>query len=87
MTSLTFEDLRPFQGKVVRLTSTEAEVMLARVLLVDKEHQNVIVEVFSTDQPKRYERWGRGHSEAGWAIPFEFIASVSEGDDSDLGSR
>lgn len=76
MPSWSFENLRGFQGKRVRLTSTEGEGMLARVLSVDDEHQDLVVDVLSTNRPEAYERMGRRFDQAGWVIPFEFIAHI-----------
>jgi hypothetical protein len=73
-----FETLRGFERKIVRLTSTEGEVMIARVLSVDDEHQDVVVDVLSTNQPGRYERLGKKHDEGAWVIPFEYIADIAD---------
>jgi hypothetical protein len=70
------DKLRMSEGKVVRLTSTEGEVMTAKVLSVSDESQDVVVDVLSTDQPERYERFGKKHSEGAWAIPFDYISEV-----------
>ncbi|MGH9396159.1 MAG: hypothetical protein ACRD18_04840 [Terriglobia bacterium] len=77
MLSDDFERLRGFEGQIVRVTSTEGEVMVAKVLSVSEEHLDVVVDVLSTNQPERYERLGKKYTEGAWAIPFEFIASVS----------
>jgi hypothetical protein len=72
-----FENLRQFQDRVVRIRSTEGEVMVAKVVLVDQEHQDLIMDVLSTDQPDRYDRLGKKYDECAWAIPFEFIADIA----------
>ena len=51
--SVTAEEFRRFEGAVVRLASTEGEVMTAKVLLVSDEYQDVRVDVLSTNQPER----------------------------------
>ena len=77
MPSWDFEKLRAFEQKVVHLTSTEGEAMVARVLWVSEEHCDVTVVVLSTNQPERYVRLGRKHTEGAWVIPFEYIKDVS----------
>ena len=80
MRSITLEEVRRFEGAVVRLTSTEGEVMIARVLSVSDEYQDVLLDVLSTNQPERYERLGKKLNEAGWVIPFEYILEVQPQD-------
>jgi hypothetical protein len=72
--------LRAFEGKVVRLTSTEGEALLARVLHVSEDDQDVTIEILSTNQPERYIRLGKNYAEGAWAIPFDFIADVGLAD-------
>lgn len=72
-----FKDLVGFQGKRVRIASTEGEIIIAKVLSVGEEYEDLVVDVLSTNQPERYERLGRKHTEAGWVIPFQFIADIA----------
>ncbi len=76
MPSYDFDKLREFQGKLVRIATTEGEIIAAKVLSVDEEHQDVVLEVLSTNQPERYERLGKRHLEAGWVMPFEYILHI-----------
>lgn len=76
MGSFTSEQLRRFEGMVVRVTSTEGEVMTAKVLSVSEEYQDVLLDVLSTNQPERYERLGKKLNEAGWVIPIQYILEV-----------
>ena len=73
--------LRHFEGKVVRLTTTEDEIIIAKVLSVSDEHQDVVVDVLSTNQPERYVRLGKPHTEGAWAIPFAYLARVDRAGD------
>lgn len=77
MPTWNFQNLYPFQGKVVRLTSTEGEIMIAEVTFVDEEHEDISLGIKSTNQPERYERLGGRFDKGGWVMPFEFIADVS----------
>jgi len=76
MDSEAIKRLQKLEGEVVRLTSTEGEAMIAKVLSVSEEYQDVIVSVLSTNQPERYERLGKKYDEAAWAIPFEYVRDV-----------
>lgn len=69
--------LRQYEGKVVRLTSTEGEIMIAKIADVSEEEQDVTLDIFSTNQPERYTRMGKNYHEGAWAIPFDFIAEIS----------
>jgi len=70
------DKLRRSEGKVVRLTTTESETILARVVSVCDEEKDVVIDVISTNQPERYLRLGRKHTDGAWAIPFEYLARV-----------
>lgn len=76
MARWTYDNLRAFQGKVAHVWSTGGEAMTARVLLVDEEHGDLVLDVLATDQPERYERLGRHYRSAGWVMPFEFILEI-----------
>lgn len=73
--------LRQYEGKVVRLTSTEGEIMIAKVADVSEEEQDVTLDILSTNQPERYTRMGKNHQQGAWAIPFDFIADISPEED------
>ncbi|HEY3453038.1 MAG TPA: hypothetical protein VGK64_00440 [Bryobacteraceae bacterium] len=75
--------LRACEGKVVRLTSTEGEILSARVLYVSEEDEDVTIDILSTNQPERYVQMGKKYQESAWAIPFVFIAEIGSGDDCD----
>lgn len=77
MLSSYFEKLRGVEGKVIRINSTEGEVIVAKVLSVSEEHQDIVVDVLSTNQPERYAKLGKQYTEGAWVIPFEFIESIN----------
>lgn len=68
--------LRACEGAVVRLASTEGEILPARVLYVSEEEVDVIVDILSTNQPERCAGLGKKYQESAWAIPFAFTAKV-----------
>jgi hypothetical protein len=69
--------LRGLVNKRIRVTTTEGETFVGVVKLVDEEHQDLVHELLSTNQPQRYEKMGT--SIPGWyAIPFEYIEHVRE---------
>jgi hypothetical protein len=76
MKSMVQEELRKYEGRIARITSTEGEVIIAKVVWVSDEHQDVILDVLSTNQPERYERFGKKYNECAWVLPFEFIRDV-----------
>ncbi len=76
MTSDDLDRLRNSEGKIVRLTTTEDEVMTVKMVSFSDEHQDVVVDVLSTNQPERYLLLGKPHTEGAWAIPFAFLARL-----------
>jgi hypothetical protein len=79
------ELLKRLVNKMVCVTTTEGETFIGVIKLVDEEHQDLVYELLSTNQPQRYEKMGT--SVPGWyTIPFEYIEQVRE-DDQDTGLR
>jgi hemerythrin superfamily protein len=76
MNSEIAERLRKLESSLVRLSSTEGEVIIARLLSISEEHQDVVLDIISTSQPERYDRLGRQYNDGAWAIPFEYIRDV-----------
>jgi len=70
------QKLRANEGAVVQITSTEGEVLTARVLHVSEKDEDVTIDILSTNQPERYVLMGKSYKEGAWAIPFSFIASI-----------
>jgi len=77
MAEINFGMLRQFDGHVVLLRSTEGENMRARVVHVDREHQDIVLDILDTDQPARYESLGKPFARGSWVIPFGYIAEIS----------
>jgi c-di-GMP-binding flagellar brake protein YcgR len=73
--------LRKYEGKIVRLTSTEGEIMIAKIADISEEEHDVTLDILSTNQPERYAHMGKNYQDGAWAIPFEFIAAVGPGED------
>lgn len=76
MTPEDLDKLRNSEGKVVRLTTTEGETMTVKIVSVSEEYQDVVVDVLSTNQPERYLRLGKPHTDGAWVIPIEFLARL-----------
>jgi hypothetical protein len=79
MTRTIGDILRRYEGKTVRIVSTEGEIMTVKVLSVSDPYQDVIVDVLSTNQPERYTRLDRKYNEGSWAVPLEYIQAVEPG--------
>jgi hypothetical protein len=73
--------LPSYEGKRVRIVSTEGESLLARILHVSGEQEDVVLDILSTDQPDRYVKLGKRPEDSSWAIPFAFIAKIDPVDD------
>jgi hypothetical protein len=78
MNSQIAERLRKLEGGLVRLSSTEGEVIISRLLSMSEEHQDVVLDLISTSQPERYDRLGRKYNDGAWVIPFEYIRDVQQ---------
>jgi hypothetical protein len=75
------KQLHAFEGKVVRIKSTEGEIVSARILHVSEENEDVTIDILSTNHPERYLQMGKRYQESAWAIPFAFIAEIGSGED------
>jgi hypothetical protein len=76
MNSQIAERLRKLESGLVRLSSTEGEVIIARLLSISEEHQDVVLDIISTSQPERYDHLGGKYNDGAWVIPFEYIRDV-----------
>ena len=70
--------LRDMVGRVVTITSTEGEVIVAKVRFVSHEHRDVTYELICSNQPERY-RGTVGPQGPLYVIPIEYISKVEEG--------
>jgi hypothetical protein len=77
------ENYRKFIGKKVRITTTEGEVVISKLLSVDSEHKDLIHDLISTNAPERYHKMGKPDAKGLYALPFEFIASIEISDASE----
>jgi hypothetical protein len=58
------------------LRTTEGERIRATVVHVDREHEDVVLDVLETDRPERYVRMGRAVGDSSWVVPVEFIGEI-----------
>ena len=52
---MTIDELKPFQDCEVILDLNDGEVLRAKVLFVDFEYEDIIVDVLETNQPEHYK--------------------------------
>jgi hypothetical protein len=79
MSTLSYRTLCAFEGQIAVLRTTEGERIRATVVHVDREHEDVVLDVLETDSPERYARMGRAIGDTSWVIPFEFIGEIRRG--------
>ena len=73
------EDMLTLSGAVdkrVRILTTEGERLIAKVVWVDTEHNDVIYDLVSTTTPKLYERFGNLSEQGSYVIPFSHISKI-----------
>jgi len=68
-------ELRPFQDHQVVLRLKDGETLKARVVLVDMEYEDIIVDVVETTQPEHYKL-----PNASYTIPASDILTVAVSD-------
>jgi hypothetical protein len=66
-------------GKIVRLTSFDAEVIVAKIVLVDPMDEEIVYEMLSTTGESKYEKFD--HQPA-YLLRFSDISTVSDATDS-----
>lgn len=52
---MTLAELKPLWNSVVTLRTTDGEVLKAKIVWVDEEYDDIIVEVIDTNQPDHYK--------------------------------
>ena len=74
---MTFAEMKRFEDKLALLKCADGEVIKAKVLFVDEEYADVILDVASTS---KMEKWQKGHpnSDAAYVIPLAEIEFVQE---------
>ena len=65
--------LKSSVDKVVKIHCSDGEVLIAKVIFVWDEYEDVSVDVVSTDRPEKYEKYG---PDAAHTLNFKDILSV-----------
>jgi len=73
MTPNDFETLKASKDKVVRIDTLDGETLIAKVLLVSEEDEDVVFELISTTHEGQYEKFDQ---QPAYAIDFKKIKSV-----------
>ena len=73
---MTISELEEFQDGVVVLHLNDGEVVTGRINFVDREYEDIIVDVLQTSAPERYKE----HNAAVYAIKIGDVASVTRVD-------
>jgi hypothetical protein len=71
MTPSELEILKVSVDKVVRIVATDGQVLLAKVLLVDEEAEDIVYDLVWTDRPDKYEKLD---IQPAYSLPFHAIA-------------
>jgi len=75
MVVMTIDELKPFEDKTVVLRLNDGEVARVKILFVDIEHEDIIVDIAETARPDKY----RGDiSSSAFAILAAELISVEE---------
>lgn len=74
---MIFSTMKSFQDRLVLLKCADGEAIKAKVLFVDEEYQDVILNVVSTDKPGKWPS-GNPSSDSVYAIPLSEIVTVEE---------
>jgi hypothetical protein len=73
MTTNDLETLKASKDKVVKITTSDGETLIAKVLLVSEEDEDVLFELISTTHEGQYEKFDQ---QPAYAIDFKKIESV-----------
>ena len=73
MTTADLEILRANVDKVIRIISRDGETLLAKVVLISDDDQDVIYELVSTTRESQYEKFDE---QPAYRITFQEIESV-----------
>jgi len=71
--TMTIEQLKNYQDKSAILKLSDGEIATVKVLFVDFEYEDIIVDIINTDRPQRYKQ-----SDAAYTIDVADIVSVEE---------
>jgi hypothetical protein len=71
--SMTFAEIRPYQEKSVIFKLKDGEITTAKIALVDAEHEDIVVDIISTNRPENYR-----HAGSAYTIAIADLVSVQE---------
>jgi hypothetical protein len=72
--SVTFQEVRAYQDKIVILYLSDGEVTNAKIQFADAEHEDIVVDIISTNRPDRY----RTETKSAFAIRAADLISIKE---------
>ena len=71
---MTTAELHPYQDKTVVVRLSDGEVATVKIILVDSEHEDIVVDIIHTDRPEQY----KGLPNSAYTIRSADIVSLSE---------
>ena len=71
---MTILELRPYQDKTVVLRLHDGEIVTVKILFVDAEYEDIIVDIIRSSRPAEY----KGPTDAAYTIRAADISSVHE---------
>jgi hypothetical protein len=71
---MTIDEVRPYQDKSVILCLHDGEIARARILFVDLEYEDIIVDIIDSNRIQEYKGW----SNDTYAIRADDLASIQE---------
>jgi hypothetical protein len=70
---MTIAELRPYQDKTVILGLADGEITTGKIVFVDAEYEDIIVDIVSTNRPDNYR-----DSDSAYTIAAIDLISVEE---------
>jgi hypothetical protein len=71
---MTITELTHYEDKVAILHLRDGEIVTARIVLVDAEYEDIIVDIINTNRPGQY----KGPDNSAYTISASDIASAGE---------
>jgi hypothetical protein len=71
--AMDITELKPFEDKVVKIVTTDGELLTAKIDFVDFEYKDIVVTVIATNQPHHYR-----HKDACYTVSAADIVSIAE---------
>jgi hypothetical protein len=53
---MNISELKQYEDKIAVLTLSDGEITKAKILFVDSEYEDIVVDVISTNRPETYRR-------------------------------